>query len=101
MDTLPSAGVGAAITVPLVFVPFSPAVGGTVAAYLHDGDRAGWQVGALSGALASVPGITIPAAVIGIDWPISLPVLAAVAVVYFAVCGYFGGIVGEGLRDVD
>lgn len=48
--------VGAVVTVVLSFVPFSPVLGGGVAAYLNDADGGeGLRIGALSGVIASIP----------------------------------------------
>jgi hypothetical protein len=48
--------IGAVVTVVVSFVPFSPVLGGGVAAYLNDADaNDGVRIGALSGAIASVP----------------------------------------------
>lgn len=47
---------GAAATVFLAFLPFSPILGGGVAGYLEGGDTAtGGRVGALSGIIATIP----------------------------------------------
>jgi hypothetical protein len=48
--------IGAVITVVTAFLPFSPVLGGAVAAYLEGGDRdRGLKIGAVSGVIASVP----------------------------------------------
>ncbi|MFB6129473.1 MAG: DUF5518 domain-containing protein [Salinigranum sp.] len=52
-DTLVHALVGAAVSVVLSFVLFSPVLGGAVAGYLHGTD--GLRVGAISGLLAAIP----------------------------------------------
>jgi hypothetical protein len=55
-STLVSALAGAVVTVVTSFVPLSPILGGGVAAYLSGGDRSdGTRVGAISGAIATVP----------------------------------------------
>lgn len=55
-DTLLNALIGAGVTVLLSFTGFSPLVGGGVAAYLQGGDRSeGIRVGAISGAVATLP----------------------------------------------
>ena len=47
---------GAVITVVTSMIPFSPLIGGGVAGYLHDsGTGRGMRVGAVSGAIASLP----------------------------------------------
>jgi hypothetical protein len=48
--------VGAVVSVVTVFLPFSPVLGGAVAAYLEGGDRdRGLKTGAVSGVIASIP----------------------------------------------
>jgi len=55
-DSTLHALLGAVVTVVLSFVPFSPVLGGGVAAYLNGADASrGLRVGALSGAIATVP----------------------------------------------
>lgn len=55
-DSFLHALIGAVVTVVVSFVPFSPVLGGGVAAYLSDADaNEGIRIGALSGAIASVP----------------------------------------------
>lgn len=55
-DTLLNAVLGAAVTVVLSFIGFSPLVGGGVAGYLQQETRkSGATVGALSGAFAVIP----------------------------------------------
>jgi hypothetical protein len=55
-DTLLNAAIGAVVTVVLSFIGVSPVLGGGVAGYLQQSTRkAGAKVGALSGALASIP----------------------------------------------
>lgn len=55
-DSLLYALIGAVVTVVLSFIPFSPVLGGGVAAYLHDADATdGVRIGAVSGGIASVP----------------------------------------------
>lgn len=57
-DTLFNAVVGAAVTVVLSFIGFSPLVGGGVAGYLQRETRtSGAKVGALSGAIAVIPAL--------------------------------------------
>lgn len=63
-DTLFNAVVGAVVTVVLSFTGFSPLLGGGVAGYLQRGDRAeGARVGAISGAIASIPFVVLLVAV--------------------------------------
>ncbi|AXG05261.1 hypothetical protein DU500_01805 [Haloplanus rubicundus] len=55
-DSTLHALIGAVVTVVFSFVPFSPVLGGGVAAYLNDADTSdGVRVGALSGLIASIP----------------------------------------------
>lgn len=55
-NTFLNAAIGAAITVVLFFVPFSPLLGGGIAGYLEGGEtRTGVKVGAIAGVLAAIP----------------------------------------------
>jgi hypothetical protein len=55
-DSTLHALLGAVVTVVLSFIPFSPVLGGGVAAYLNEADtNTGLRVGALSGLFAAVP----------------------------------------------
>lgn len=55
-DSFLHALIGAVVTVVLSFVPFSPVLGGGVAAYLSEADtNDGVRVGTISGVVASVP----------------------------------------------
>jgi hypothetical protein len=85
-DTLLNAGIGAAVTVLLSFLGVSSVLGGGVAGYLQgETRRVGAKVGALSGALATVP--------------LVLAVVAFYALVLVGVAG--GGIpVGPGILVV-
>jgi len=66
-DTLLNAVIGALVTVVLSFTGFSPLLGGGVAGYLQRGDRSeGARVGALSGAIATVPFVLLLMFVVGI-----------------------------------
>jgi hypothetical protein len=56
-DSLVHALIGAVVTVVLSFTGFSPIIGGAVAGYLHTDD--GLRVGAISGAIASIPLVLI------------------------------------------
>lgn len=59
-NTTLNALIGAAVSVVLGFVPFSPILGGAVAGYLEGGDlRDGASVGAISGVLAAIPPIVV------------------------------------------
>jgi hypothetical protein len=55
-DSTLHALIGAVVTVIFSFIPFSPVLGGGVAAYLNDADTSdGVRIGALSGLVASIP----------------------------------------------
>lgn len=55
-DTFLNALIGAAVSVILSFLPFSPVLGGLVAGYLEGGSREdGLRVGAISGVVALIP----------------------------------------------
>lgn len=55
-DSTLHALIGAVVTVVFSFIPFSPVLGGGIAAYLNDADTdAGLRVGALSGLIAAIP----------------------------------------------
>ena len=59
-STAMNALIGAVATVLLVFLPFSPVLGGAVAGYLQRGDLAeGAKVGGLSGLIASIPALLL------------------------------------------
>lgn len=65
-DTTTNAIVGAVVTVVTAFVPLSPILGGAVAGYLQDSDRAdGAKVGGLSGLVASLPIVLLFTFVVG------------------------------------
>jgi hypothetical protein len=65
-DTLLNALIGAAVTVVLSFTGFSPLLGGGVAGYLQKGERMeGARVGAISGAIATVPFVLLVSVVLG------------------------------------
>jgi len=108
-DSLKHALVGAAVSLVTFFLPFSPALGGVVAGYLHGPDReAGATVGGLSGVFAALPGAVLatlvavalfavgPARRSGLLVALAfLLVFLAVAVVYGGVLGAVGGFVGS------
>jgi hypothetical protein len=55
-NTLRNAIIGAIVTVVLAFTAFSPVIGGGVAGYLQqESPKRGARVGAISGAIASIP----------------------------------------------
>ena len=59
-NTLVNALIGAVAATLLAFVPFSPVLGGAVAAYLQGGDQSdAIRVGALSGLLTAIPLVLI------------------------------------------
>jgi hypothetical protein len=65
-DTLLNALVGAGVTVILSFTGFSPVIGGGVAGYLQRSDRMGGaRVGAISGAIATLPFLLLAVVVFG------------------------------------
>ena len=58
--TFTNALLGAVATIVLSFVPFSPVLGGGIAGYLQRGTRnEGAKVGAISGAIATVPVVAV------------------------------------------
>ena len=102
---------GAVVTVVLSFVPFSPVLGGGVAGFLQGTDRrAGLRVGAVSGAVASIPILLVLLAIaafvpVGVavgDVGLGLPILVILllltvfvfTIVYGAGLGALGGYVG-------
>lgn len=115
-DTLLNAAIGAVVTLLTSFLGVSPVLGGGVAGYLQRESRErGAMVGALSGALASVPiaavlmlifllGIAVPLAdpgfalgglgIVALVFLVAL-VLTAWNVVLGAVGGYLGTYVYE------
>lgn len=114
-DALTDAIVGAAVTALTAFVPFSPVLGGGLAAYIHRGDRrAGAKVGGLSGLVASVPiavlfvflvvGFGLAAADLGLGL-LAVAVGAALVVgllgtvVYMVALGAIGGYLGVALTE--
>jgi hypothetical protein len=110
--------VGAAASVVLGFVPFSPVLGGVVAGYLANGERAtSLKVGGLSGVFAAVPVVLVLAFVfvgltvgtMGTNGSSALAlfgvVLGVVAilfgVLFTAALGAVGGFVGGTLAPDD
>ncbi|SEA22271.1 hypothetical protein SAMN04488065_2329 [Haloplanus vescus] len=78
-DSTLNALLGAAVTVVLSFIPFSPVFGGVVAAYLDEADHAeGARLGAISGLIASVP-------------------LVLIGLLAFVVFGVFLGVADPGM----
>lgn len=81
-STLLNAVIGAAATVVLTVLPFSPVLGGAVAGYLERGDyREGATVGALSGVIAAIP----------------MALFATVLLTLFTIVPTAGGRMGVGL----
>lgn len=109
-NTLLNVLVGAAVTVVTApLLPFAAIVGGGVAGYLQRGDvREGATVGAVSGAVASVPAFLLVWVVVGVlflglDSLFALTtvfalVLLAVVVGYLVGAGALGGALGAYLR---
>jgi len=55
-DTILNAVIGAVVTIVASFIPFSPVLGGAVAAYLQQEDSSSaLKVGAISGAISLIP----------------------------------------------
>lgn len=115
-DTLLNAAIGAAVTLLTSFLGVSPVLGGGVAGYLQEESRQrGALVGALCGALASIPiaGLLMLVFVLGIAVPFADPGLAlgglgiVVVVVIVSVLvaawnvalGAVGGYLGTYLRE--
>jgi hypothetical protein len=116
-STLVSVLAGAVVTVITSFVPLSPVLGGGVAAYLYSGDRGdGTRVGAISGAVATVPvllGVVVIAgflalAPVGISprafgaslvFLLLLVVVFAVVVLYTVGLSALGGYLAVLLQD--
>jgi Kef-type K+ transport system membrane component KefB len=111
-DTLRNAVLGAAVTVVFSFTGFSPLLGGAVAGYLQR--REGARVGAISGALATIPFLLLVAVFFGafglllrgggLLWmlvvlPLFLVLVAAWNVGLGAAGGYLGVYVQEELQD--
>ncbi|QLG60895.1 DUF5518 domain-containing protein [Halorarum salinum] len=110
-DTLTNALIGAVASVVLVFLPFSPALGGALAGYLQGPDTdEGLRVGALSGVIAAVP-IALLAVLAGAFFLAVAPSRAAVVFLLFVVVallfalayavglGALGGLLGSYLRE--
>lgn len=112
---LTNAFVGAVVTVVFSFVPFSPVLGGAVAAYLQKGDsNESLRVGAISGLMAAAPLVLIVSFVFGFlslitfteaepvatgfFWLILL-VAAGAILVYTVGLSAVGGFVGHVLID--
>jgi hypothetical protein len=90
-DSTIHAFLGAVATVLLGFVPFSPVLGGAVAAYLDETED-GLRIGAISGLIASIPLVffllvvlTLGAAVLGFGGPARGPFLGGALFLLFGV----------------
>jgi hypothetical protein len=114
-DTLRNAVIGAVVTVLLAFTAVSPAIGGAVAGYLQREPPArGARVGAISGAIASVPfllvlalgvavffgtaatgGVGVPG---GVELAIILLFVVPLGVLWNAGLSAVGGYVGAYVR---
>ncbi|MEF8779367.1 MAG: DUF5518 domain-containing protein [Haloferacaceae archaeon] len=105
-DTLVNAIVGAVVTIVTSFVPFSPILGGGVAAWLEKTDRTeGAKIGALSGALISILllpllffGLVVATIDLGFTFVIMLFVVTMGAA-YLIGFGALGGYLGAYLRE--
>lgn len=104
-DTLLNAVLGAVVTVVFSFTGFSPLLGGAVAGYLQRGDRAeGARVGAISGAVATVPFLLLVVFAFGAfglfaggGFPgglLLLPVFLVLVVAWDVALGAAGGYLG-------
>ncbi|WP_266075393.1 DUF5518 domain-containing protein [Haladaptatus caseinilyticus] len=102
-DTLVHALIGAAVTLVTSFVPFSPVLGGAVAAYLSDADTGdGVKIGAISGAIATIPMILIGFLFASIflfgsapgGFTVFLLVIGMIAILYTAGLSALGGYIG-------
>lgn len=113
-DTFINAIIGAVVTIVTSFVPFSPVLGGGVAAWLEKGDRTeGARVGALSGALISL--LLLPLLLFGLllapfDFGLTFVIMlfvvtlgAAYLIGFGALGGYLGAYIREehGTNDAD
>lgn len=109
-NTFLNALIGAAASVLLGFIPFSPVLGGGIAGYLEGGDsRDGAKVGAISGVIAAIPLILViflGLAVIviapeGGAASLFLLILTIVVVVgiYTAALSIIGGVLGVYIKN--
>ncbi|WP_251331211.1 DUF5518 domain-containing protein [Haloplanus pelagicus] len=115
-DSTLHALLGAVVTVVLSFIPFSPVLGGGVAAYLNEADaNAGLRVGAISGLLAAIPLVLFGllavfflgffafglhgGSALGIGGLLVVLVGGAVAVAYTVGLSALGGYLGSYLVD--
>lgn len=106
-STFVNALIGAAVSVVLSVVPFSPVLGGGAAGYLEGRD--GVRVGAISGAIAALPLILVFAMFLSVFMfvpeggvtgvGVLLAVLTVVAMVYSVALSVLGGMAGVYLAD--
>ena len=106
--TLVHATIGAVVTIVTAFLPLSPVLGGAVAAYLSDAtsDEA-VRIGAISGAIATIPMILFGFFVLSVFFFGNVPggfivffvVLAAFALLYTAGLSALGGYVGAYIAE--
>lgn len=106
-STFVNALIGAAVSVVLSVVPFSPVLGGGAAGYLEGRD--GVRVGAISGVIAALPLILVFAMFLSVFMFVSeggvtgagvlLAVLTVVAMVYSVALSVLGGMAGVYLAD--
>jgi hypothetical protein len=109
-NTLLNAVIGAVATIGLSFTGISPVLGGALAAYLDGGDtRNGLRVGAISGAIASLPvaGILLIGVLflftgdlgIAVGGILFVLVIVAIAVGYTVALSALGGAIGSYLKS--
>lgn len=108
-NTFFNALIGAAVSVILGFIPFSPLLGGGVAGYLEEGDtRSGARIGAIAGVLASIPFVLLivlglalfilpEGAAVGLS--IGLVAIVLIVVTYTVGLSVIGGILGVYLNN--
>ncbi len=107
-NTFVNALIGAVVTIVTAFLPFSPVLGGAVAAYLSDADTGdGVRIGAISGAIATIPMILVGFLFVSIflfghapgGFAVFLFVLGVIVVLYTAGLSALGGYVGAYIAD--
>ncbi|WP_458206929.1 DUF5518 domain-containing protein [Haladaptatus sp. NG-SE-30] len=100
--------IGAVVTIVTAFVPFSPILGGAVAAYLNDANTdAGVRIGAISGAIATIPMILVGFLFVGLvafggvpgGFLVFLVLLGVFALLYTMGLSALGGYIGAYLAD--
>ncbi|WP_435151883.1 DUF5518 domain-containing protein [Haladaptatus sp. DFWS20] len=107
-NILTNAIIGAVVTLVTSFVPFSPVLGGAVAAYLSDADSGdGVRIGAISGAIATIPMIFVGFLFASIflfgnapgGFTVFLIVLGVIGILYTAGLSALGGYIGAYMTD--